>query len=105
MKVLKHITAGLLHLEVLGRVPDTAGEQKRRGGRSAPTSMAQQFYNDKLLAGTGVDHSGNFSSLDLVLTYTYQDEYLPADKRAGDVFFQKHVRKVREARRRAGAAN
>ena len=47
MKVLKHITAGLLHLEVLGRVPDTAGEQKRRGGRSAPTSMAQQFYNDK----------------------------------------------------------
>ena len=103
MKVLKHITAGLLHLEVLGRVPDTAGEQKRRGGRSAPTSMAQQFYNDKCSwRELELTIAENFSSLDLVLTYTYQDEYLPADKRAGDVFFQKHVRKVREARRRRG---
>ena len=103
MKVLKHMTAGLLHLEVLGRVPDTAGEQKRRGGRSAPTSMAQQFYNDKCSwRELELTIAENFSSLDLVLTYTYRDEYLPADKRAGDVFFQKHVRKVREARRRRG---
>ena len=45
-KAIKHIQAGLLHIEVIGNTPER-GATKRRSGRSKPTSAAQAFYNLK----------------------------------------------------------
>ncbi len=99
-KAIKHITAGLLHIEVIGTVPDRFQERKGRSSRSRPTSAAQQFYNDKcswreleLILAT------NFGRNSLVLTYTYDDKHLPKDKPDGDKSFQKHIRKLRASRR------
>ena len=44
-KAIKHIQAGLLHIEVLGTVPE--GKKRRRAARAGPTPPAQQFYNLK----------------------------------------------------------
>ncbi len=45
-RAIKHIKAGLLHVEVIGTVPERE-PGRRRSGRCRPTSAAQQFYNDK----------------------------------------------------------
>ena len=45
-KAIKHIKAGLLHIEVIGQVPDRSG-RKPRAARSRPTSAAKAFYNLK----------------------------------------------------------
>ena len=44
---IKHIKAGLLHIKVLGTVPEDSPVRQRRSGRCCPTCAAQQFYNDK----------------------------------------------------------
>jgi len=44
-RAIKHIKAGLLHVEVIGTVPESA-PGRRRSGRCRPTSAAQQFYNE-----------------------------------------------------------
>ena len=48
--------------------------------------------------------AANFEKKALVLTYTYDDNHLPKDKKAGDKSFQKHVRKLRAARKLRGDA-
>lgn len=102
-KVLKHITAGLLHLEVLGRVPDQSAGGKRRGGRQSPTRLAQQFYNNKCSwRELELTIAANFSARDLVVTFTYDDAHLPADKPAADACFQKFIRRLRTARKKRG---
>lgn len=99
-KAIKHIVAGLLHIEVIGTVPDRFQERKGRSSRSRPTSPAQQFYNDKCSwRELELVLAANFGKNSLVLTYTYDDEHLPKDKEAGDKSFQKHIRKLRAARR------
>lgn len=99
-KAIKHIKAGLLNLEVIGTIPEH-GPGRRRGSRSSPTSAAQQFYNDKcswrecaFLLGA------NFGAKDWVLTLTYDDAHLPADRQAADRCFQRFVRKLRAVRRK-----
>lgn len=99
-KAIKHITAGLLHIEVLGNIPERK-PGRRRGSRSNPTSPAMQFYNDKcswrkleLILAT------NFTGKDWVLTLTYDDGHLPADKKAAGICLQKFFRKLRTQRRR-----
>lgn len=103
-KAIKHITAGLLHIEVLGKVPDQTCERKRRGARVNPTPPAQSFYNLKLAyREVMLLLAANFGRRDWVITLTYDDAHLPADKKAAREFLQKkYFRKLRETRRRRG---
>lgn len=101
-KAIKHIKAGLLHVEVIGTIPERE-PGRRRSGRCRPTCPAQQFYNDKCSwRECELQLAANFGRRDLVLTMTYDDLHLPPDKRAADQEFQKFVRKLRAARRRRG---
>lgn len=98
-KAIKHITAGLLHIEVIGSVPDRPPGRKGRAGRQTPTSPAQQFYNDKCSwRELELMIAGNFGRRGLVLTVTYDDQHLPADKSGANRFFQKFIRRFRAAR-------
>ena len=102
-KAIKHIRAGLLHIEVIGTVPERPLGPRGRASRSRPTSAAQQFYNDKCSwKELELILAASFWKRALVLIYTYDDEHLPADKNAGDKSFQKHIRKLRAARRMRG---
>ena len=103
-RAIKHIKAGLLHLEVIGTVPEASpGQRRRRAGRCRPTSAAMQFYNDKcswrelelLLAA-------NFGGRDLVLTPTYDDAHLPPDKKTAEKRFKAFIRRWRAVRRKRG---
>lgn len=101
-RAIKHIKAGLLHVEVIGTVPERE-PGRRRSGRCRPTSAAQQFYNDKcswrelelLLAA-------NYGGRDYVVTATYDDGHLPADKPAAKKSCYKFLRKLRDVRRKRG---
>lgn len=102
-KAIKHITAGLLNIEVIGQVPDSGPGRKGRGRRSKPTSAAQQFYNNKCSwRELELMLAENFGSADYVATFTYTDSLLPQSKKAADGMLQKTFRKIREARRRRG---
>lgn len=101
-RAIKHIKAGLLHVEIIGTVPERE-PGRRRAGRCRPTCAAQQFYNDKCSWMELELHlAANFGSHDLVLTLTYDDAHLPADKAAAAKCFQSFVRKWRTARKRRG---
>lgn len=101
-KAIKHIQAGLLHIEVLGSVPD--GTKKRRSARAGPTPPAQRFYNLKhSWQELELTIAANFQGHDLVLTFTYDDGRLPPDKAAAGKQFQKFIRRLRGARRKRGA--
>lgn len=101
-RAIKHIKAGLLHVEVLGAIPERE-QGRRRSGRCRPTCAAQQFYNDKCSwRELELKLAANFGSRDLVLTSTYDDLHLPPDKRTADQEFQRFIRKLRTARRRRG---
>lgn len=102
-KAIKHITAGLLNIEVIGNVPELQPCRRTRAGRSNTTSAAQQFYNNKCSwRELELILAANFGSNDLVVTYTYDYEHLPLDKKAGDALLQKHFRKLRSARKMRG---
>lgn len=101
-KAIKHIKAGLLHIEVIGQVPERSG-RKPRAARSRPTSAAKTFYNHKtswreleLIIAT------NFAGKDYVITFTYDDAHLPKDKDAAARDLQKFFRRLRAARRKRG---
>lgn len=100
-KAIKHITAGLLNIEVIGSVPEQEPGRRQRGGRSNPTSPAMQFYNDKCSwRELELILAANFTSRDWVLTLTYDNAHLPANKKAAGVCLQKFFRKLRTQRRR-----
>ena len=102
-KAIKHITAGLLNIEVIGTVPDPQAGRKGRAARCRATSPAQQFYNNKCSwREAELMLAANFGSQDMVVTFTYDDEHLPANKKAADVVLQKLFRKVRTVRGRRG---
>lgn len=66
-KAIKHIQAGLLHIEVLGSVPERV--KKRRSARAGPTPPAQRFYNLKhSWQELELTIAANFQGHDLVLT-------------------------------------
>ena len=101
-RAIKHIKAGLLHVEVIGTIPERE-PGRRRGDRCRPTCPAMQFYNDKRSwRELELNLAANFGSRDLVLTLTYDDLHLPPDKRAADKECQKFIRKLRAARKRRG---
>lgn len=102
-KAIKHIQAGLLHIEVLGRIPE--GKRKRRSVRAKATPPAQQFYNLKhSWQELELTIAANFGARDWVFTFTYDDSCLPPDKkRAGDLF-QRFIRRLRRVRKRRGQA-
>ena len=99
-KAIKHIQAGLLHIEVLGRIPDRPLERKRRGARANATLPAQCFYNLKLAyREVMLLLAANFGARDWVVTSTFDDIHLPADKKAAAQFLQqKYFRKLRAVR-------
>lgn len=100
-KAIKHIRAGLLHIEVIGTVPDDGARRKPRAGRGRPTCAAQQFYNAKLSwRELELMIAANFGSKDWFVTYTYDNEHLPGSKEEAANFLQKHFRSVRDVRRR-----
>lgn len=101
-RAIKHIKAGLLHVEVIGAIPERE-PGRRRAGRCRPTSAAQQFYNNKCSwRELELKLAANFGGRDWVLTPTYDDDHLPPDKRAADKFLQRFIRRLRTARRRRG---
>lgn len=101
-RAIKHIKAGLLHIEVMGTVPEREAG-RRRGGRSRPTCAAQQFYNDKCSwRELELVLAANFGARDWVITSTYDDAHLPPGKREADECFKKFIRKLRAARRKRG---
>ena len=100
---IKHITAGLLHVEVIGTIPDDSQVRQRRSGRCRPTCAAQQFYNDKcswrelaLILGA------NFGRGDWVVTPTYDNPHLPPGKAEADNCARKFIRRLRGARKKRG---
>lgn len=103
-KAIKHIAAGLLHIEVIGNVPNRPPGRKGRAARCNATSPAQQFYNDKCSwRELELVIAGNFGRHALVLTPTYDDAHLPESKSAANKFFQAFIRKLRASRRLRGA--
>ena len=101
-KAIKHITAGLLHIEVIGNVPDRPPGRRTRAGREQKTCAAQQFYNDKCSwRELELRIAANFQRA-LVLALTYDEEHLPEDKRAADRYFAKFIRRYRDARKKRG---
>ena len=101
-KAIKHITAGLLHIEVIGTVPDRPPGRRGRAARSCATSPAQQFYNDKCSwRELELRIAANFQRA-LVLALTYDEEHLPEDKQAADRYFSKFIRRYRDARKKRG---
>ena len=102
-KAIKHITAGLLHIEVIGTVPDQHIGGKRRAGRNRPTCAAQQFYNNKLsYQELELMIAANFGSKDYFVTFTYDDAHIPETKEAASNVLKKYFRSLREIRRRRG---
>lgn len=100
-KAIKHIQAGLLHIEVLGTVPE--GKKRRRAARAGPTPPAQQFYNLKhAWQELELKIAANFAGRDWVLTFTYDNAHLPPDKAAAGMQLQKFLRRLRAVRRRRG---
>lgn len=100
MRAIKHIKAGLLHVEVIGTVPEQE-PGRRRSGRCRPTSAAQQFYNNKCSwRELELKLAANFGRGDWVVTLTYSDACLPPGKREGDQSLKKFIRKLRAARRK-----
>ena len=101
-KAIKHITAGLLHIEVIGNVPDRPPGRRTRAGREQKTCAAQQFYNDKCSwRELELRIAANFQRA-LVLALTYDEEHLPEDKQAADRYFSKFIRRYRDARKKRG---
>ena len=101
-RAIKHIKAGLLNTRVIGDIPERE-PGRRRSGRCRPACEAMQFYNDKCSwRELELKLAANYRGRDLVLTTTYDDPHLPADKRAADRELQKLIRKLRAARRKRG---
>lgn len=98
-KAIKHIKAGLLNIEVLGNIPERTG--RRRAARTRATPPAQQFYNNKCSwRELELKIAANFGTKDYVITMTYDDEYLPKNKKEANILFQKFIRKLRRVRKR-----
>lgn len=101
-QAIKHIKAGLLHVKVIGTVPERE-PGRRRGGRCRPSCPAMQFYNDKRSwREVHLKLAANFGAHDLVLTLTYDDAHLPPDKQAAAKLLQAFFRKLRAGRRKRG---
>lgn len=101
---IKHITAGLLHVRVLGEVPKTDGTPKRRAARANPTPPAQAFYNDKRSSNEcRLWLAANFGRRDYVVTCTYADNFLPINKKSAETgIWKKYIGRLRRARKRRG---
>lgn len=103
-KAIKHIKAGLLHIEVIGTIPDRPPGRQGRAARSQATSPAQQFYNDKCSwRELELVVAANFGRRALVLTHTYDDDHLPESKDAANRYFARFIRRFRAARKKRGA--
>ena len=102
-KSIKHIKAGPLHIEVIGKTPDRE-PGRRRSAKSRETSSAQAFYNLKTSwRELELWIAANFTNRDMVVTYTFDDDHLPGSKaEAGDLFVQRYARKLRKARKKRG---
>ncbi len=101
-KTIKHIHAGLLHVEVIGSVPDQCG-RRPRSGRSRPTSAAQAFYNLKCSwRELELVLAANFGAQDYVVTLTYDEGHLPESKAQAAKLMQRFFRRLRQVRRSRG---
>lgn len=87
---------------VLGDVPERAG-RRTRAGRSQPTSAAQNFYNLKTSwQQLELTLAANFGRQDAVVTLTYDDAHLPADKKQAAARIQRLFRRIRAVRQKRG---
>lgn len=100
-KRLKHIRAGLVNYDYLIAVPAKGDSPRVRAAKRAASSAAQQYMNLKnSWRELELKLAANFGSKDHVVTFTYDDNHLPADKEEAGKEFQKFVRKLRGVRRR-----
>lgn len=99
-KAIKHIKAGLLHIEVIGQVPERSG-RKPRAARSRPTSAAQVFYNHKCSwRELELQLAANFGERDYFVTFTYDNGHLPRDKASACKDIQRFFRRLRAVRKK-----
>lgn len=100
-KRLKHIRAGLVNYDYLIAVPAKGDSPRVRAAKRAASSAAQQYMNLKnSWRELELKLAANFGPKDHVVTFTYDDNHLPADKEEAGKEFQKFVRKLRGVRRR-----
>lgn len=101
---IKHITAGMLHIRVLGQIPEHNVTPKSRAARAKPTLPAQAFYNDKRSwKECRLWLAANFGRRDYFVTCTYTDEFLPKDKKSADSgIWKKYISRLRRYRKRRG---
>lgn len=102
-KCLREIRAGRLGYAVLYTQSSIADAPKTRAEKCQATSAARQKIN--------LRHSwqqlevvlfSNFGRDDFLLTLTYDDDHLPADREAAVKRLRKFLAKLREARRKRG---
>ena len=101
MKRLKHIRAGLVNYDYLVAIPSKGDSPRVRAAKRAASTAAQQYMNLKnSWRELELKLGANFWGKDHVVTFTYDDAHLPADKVAAGKEFQKFIRKLRGGRRR-----
>lgn len=102
-KRLKHIRAGLVNYDYLVAVPSKGDSPRVRAAKQAASTAAQQCMNLKnSWRELELKAAANFTARDYVITYTYDDAHLPADKGQAGKELQKYFRKLRAARKKRG---
>lgn len=102
-RAIKHIKAGLLHVEIIGQVPENHPARQRRAGRCRPVCDALQFYNDKCSwRRAELKLAANFGPKDHVAALTYDDPHLPEFRAEASKCIQKLIKDWRRVRRKRG---
>lgn len=102
-KRLKRVRAGLLNYEFLVSLPDKGDTPRVRAAKKAASTAAQLYMNLKnSWRELELKIAANFGPRDYVVTFTYDDPHIPADKAKGGSNFQKFIKKLRATRRKRG---
>lgn len=102
-KIRRIITAGNIVVDTVYTVRNGHEDERGRAGKSHITTAAQKALNLKAARGK-LERliACNYTSADIFLTLTYDDEHLPANRKAANINLRKFIKLFREQRRRAG---
>lgn len=102
-KFKKIIVAGPLVIETVYPAPNPRDSEGVRAGKKALSSEAQQRMNLKYAyQKLELEIAANFGVGDIYATLTYDDEHLPASRKAATAQIKTFWRKFRAARKAAG---
>lgn len=100
---MKIIEAGDLVKQVIYTAPEPRDGRVVRAQKSYATSEAQKRMNDRTAREKlEMEIAANFTRRDLFLTYTYDDDHLPATRKEAEGNLKKTIRSLRAVRRRQG---